>query len=145
MAAEDATFLSVEMTAAMVPVAGGLQRLAERVGRARALKIVLSGEPISGTTAGAMGMAAYVVPSTNVDSTVKDLVGKLATGPTKAYASSAALLKAWSVGGIAAADAQLLDLTAELFPSQDAQRGIAAAIEAINRGAKRSGLAFEGK
>src|SRR6266576_6711844 len=58
----DATFRCVEVTTAMLPIAGSLQRLAERVGRARASRYAMLGEPISGTEAGALGIATHVFP-----------------------------------------------------------------------------------
>jgi hypothetical protein len=35
----------------------------------------------------------------------------MATGPTRAYAAMRGMLKAWSNGGVSAADAVMLDLT----------------------------------
>src|SRR4029077_18762075 len=52
VAAEDATFFAVGIRSGNIPLAGGLQRLAERVGRARAAKLALLGEPFSGSIAG---------------------------------------------------------------------------------------------
>ena len=66
-AAEDATFFAVEIRSGNIPLAGGLQRLAERVGRARALKLALLGEPFSGITAGDLGIATLVVPEADLD------------------------------------------------------------------------------
>ena len=47
------------------PAAG----LAERVGRARAAKLALLGEPFSGIIAGDLGIATLVVPEANLDET----------------------------------------------------------------------------
>jgi enoyl-CoA hydratase/carnithine racemase len=55
VAAENATFRCVEVTTAMLPLAGALQRIAERAGRARASRFAMLGEPISGTEAGRAG------------------------------------------------------------------------------------------
>jgi enoyl-CoA hydratase/carnithine racemase len=60
--AENATFCCVEVTTAMLPIAGALQRIEERAGRARASRFAMLGEPISGTEAGALGIATQVVP-----------------------------------------------------------------------------------
>src|SRR6201993_1329723 len=46
VAAADAVFRCVEVTTAMLPIAGALQRLAERVGRARASRYAMLGDPI---------------------------------------------------------------------------------------------------
>src|SRR5438105_3358174 len=53
VAAEDATFFAVEIRSGNIPLAGGLQRLAESVGRARAAHLALSAEPSSSSITGA--------------------------------------------------------------------------------------------
>jgi len=45
VAAENATLRCVEVTTAMLPIAGALQRIAERAGRARAPRFAMLGEP----------------------------------------------------------------------------------------------------
>ena len=55
----------------MVPAAGALQRLAERVGRGRASRFVMLGEPISAPAAGQLGIAAQVVPEAELAQTVE--------------------------------------------------------------------------
>ena len=52
VAAEDAVFRCVEVTTAMLPIAGALQRIAERAGRARASRFAMLGKSISGRQAG---------------------------------------------------------------------------------------------
>ena len=51
-------FRCVEVTTGMLPIAGALQRLAERVGRGRASRFAMLGEPIPGALAGQLGIAA---------------------------------------------------------------------------------------
>src|SRR6266550_8259881 len=67
VAAENAVFCCVEVTTGMLPIAGALQRLAERAGRARASRFSMLGEPISGSQAGALGIATHVVPEGALD------------------------------------------------------------------------------
>src|SRR6266853_2975519 len=43
IAAEDAVFQNVEVTTGMVPIAGGMQRLAAHIGRARAVRMAIFG------------------------------------------------------------------------------------------------------
>jgi enoyl-CoA hydratase/carnithine racemase len=62
------------------------------------------GEPFSGIIAGDLGIATLVVPEADLDETSRKLVNKFANGPTKAYAAARTILKAWSAGGVAAAD-----------------------------------------
>src|ERR1700722_4594521 len=61
VAAENATFRCIEASVGTAPVAGGVQRLAEKAGRAYAARYVMLSEPMSGTTAGQLGVAAFVV------------------------------------------------------------------------------------
>src|SRR5260221_2187165 len=62
VAADTAVFRCVEVTTGMLPIAGALQRLAERVGRARASRYSMLGEPISGAEASTLGIATHIVP-----------------------------------------------------------------------------------
>src|ERR1700752_374764 len=96
VAAENAVFCCVEVTTGMLPIAGALQRIAERVGRGRASGFAMLGEPISGTLAGQLGIASHVVPEADVAATAEALAKKLAVGPTRSYAETRTLLKAWS-------------------------------------------------
>src|ERR1700740_3570056 len=58
VAADNAILRCVEVTTAMLPIAGALQRIAERAGRARASRMAVLGAPISGRDAGNFGIAA---------------------------------------------------------------------------------------
>ena len=145
VAAENATFRCVEVTTAMLPIAGALQRIAERAGRARASRFAMLGEPISGREAGEIGIATHVVPENALTAVAAKLTRQLATGPTKSYAATRTLLKAWSSGGVAAADLVMLDVAMELYDGADAQRGFASTADAFNRDIEPPPLVFEGK
>src|SRR6202158_131025 len=67
VAADSAVFRCVEVTTAMLPIAGALERLGERVGRARASRFAMLGEPIAGAQAGALGIATHVVADSQLD------------------------------------------------------------------------------
>jgi len=67
VASETAVFRCPEVATAMLPLAGALQRLAERVGRARASRFSMLGEPIPGAQAGALGIATHVVSDAQLD------------------------------------------------------------------------------
>jgi enoyl-CoA hydratase/carnithine racemase len=145
VAAENATLRCVEVTTAMLPIAGALQRIAERAGRARASRFAMLGEPISGREAGALGIATHVVPETELSATAAALAKRLATGPTRSYAATRTLLKAWSSGGVAVADLVMLDVAMELYNGADAQRGFANTADAFNKDIEPPTLVFEGK
>jgi hypothetical protein len=55
------------------------------------------------------------------------------------------MLKAWSNGGVAAADAVMLDLTMDLFSNKDATRGFAQTAKGIEENVERPALKFEGR
>ena len=46
VAAEDATFALPDILIGLLPVAGGTQRLSRLIGRAAALEMILTGEPV---------------------------------------------------------------------------------------------------
>src|SRR6266566_5009925 len=130
--ADSAVFRCVEVTTAMLPIAGALQRLAERVGRARASRFSMLGEPIPGAEAGALGIATHVVPDDRLDAEADALARRLASGPTRSYAATRTLLKAWSSGGVSGADLVMLDIAMELYNGPDAQRGFANTAKAFD-------------
>jgi enoyl-CoA hydratase/carnithine racemase len=145
VAAEDAVFRCVEVTTGMLPLAGALQRLAERVGRGRASRFAMLGDPISGALAGELGIATHVVSDAHVEHTAMELAQKLASGPTRSYAATRALLKAWSAGGVPGADAVLLDITMDLFNTEDCRRGFLNTAKAFDLEIEPPDMVFEGR
>src|SRR5580698_1415507 len=145
VAAENAIFRCVEVTTGMLPIAGALQRLAERVGRARASRFAMLGEPISGVEAGALGIATHVVDENELEETAEVLAKRLAAGPTRSYAETRTLLKAWSAGGVPAADAMMLDIAIDLFNSADCTRGFLNTAEAFNRDVEPPDMVFNNR
>jgi enoyl-CoA hydratase/carnithine racemase len=145
VAAENSTFRCIEASVGSAPVAGAVQRLAERAGRALAARYAMLSEPMSGATAGQLGVAAFVVADDQVESTAAELAERLSVGPTKSYAAIRALLKAWSAGGVAGADSVLLDITMGLHGSEDARRGRTARAEALKRGVEPESVKFQGR
>jgi enoyl-CoA hydratase/carnithine racemase len=145
VAADTAVFRCVEVTTGMLPVAGGLQRLAERVGRARAHRFAALGEPIPGTQAGELGIATHVVPEFQLDAEADALVRRLAVGPTRSYVATRTLLKVWSGGGVAAADEVVLDVAMELYDGTDVQRGFVNTAKAFDAGVEPPEIEFDGR
>jgi enoyl-CoA hydratase/carnithine racemase len=145
VAAENAVFRCVEVTTGMLPLAGALQRLAERVGRSRASRFAMLGEPILGAQAGQLGIATHVVPEAQLAQATETLAKKLAVGPTKSYAATRTLLKAWSAGGVAAADAMMLDITMDLYTTEDSTRGFLNTAEAFDRDVEPPDMVFHGR
>jgi len=145
VAADDANFRCVEVTTGMLPIAGALQRLAERAGRARASRWAMLGEPISGQEAFDYGIITHVVAEADVEAAALALAEQLATGPTRSYHTTRILLKAWSGGGVPAADSIMLDLTMELFLTEDCRRGFLSTAKAFNEGVEPPRIPFDGR
>jgi enoyl-CoA hydratase len=129
VAAEDATFGQPEVRIGVMPGGGGTQRLTRAIGKARAMAMILTGEPIDARTAEALGLVSRVVsPEATVDAAL-ELAGRIAALPPLAVrAAKAAILQA-----------DLLDLEAGLaaereaffglFETDDQAEGMAAFIE----------------
>jgi enoyl-CoA hydratase/carnithine racemase len=145
VAADSASFRCIEPSVGTAPVCGGVQRIAERAGPALAARYVMLSEVMSGTTAGDLGIAAFVVPEADVERTASDLAIRLSNGPTRSYAAIRALLKAWAAGGVPGADQVVLDLTMPLHNTEDARRGRTARVEAMKRGMEPEPVTFFGR
>ena len=70
---------------------------------------------------------------------------KLARGPTRAYAAHKALLRAWAVGGVAAADRSDVRFGHSLFETEDVKAGLTSAVNALKAGNPRPILDFKGR
>ena len=138
IAAESASFHATETQTGMVPLAGGLQRLAERIGRGRTIDLVFLSQPLNGDAAKDIGLATQVVAEADVEDVASALAQRLAAGPTMAYGTARALLKSWSSGGVAGADDVQMDLTMRLFDTTDAQQAFLSLKRAIESGGDKS-------
>jgi 2-(1,2-epoxy-1,2-dihydrophenyl)acetyl-CoA isomerase len=70
--------------------------LARSAGAARASELILRGEPFTAEQAQAWGLVGEVVPAAELDAAARALAGRLAAGPTLAYAAAkAALQRGW--------------------------------------------------
>lgn len=145
IATDSARFRHPEATLGVITLLGGVQRVAERAGRARAARWALSTEVVSAADALAAGVIAEVVDDDQLESATTRWAQMLARGATRAHAAHKRLLDAWSTGGVQSADALIPEMATQLFHTQDAQRGVASAVEALNKGSARPDLEFAGR
>jgi enoyl-CoA hydratase/carnithine racemase len=103
------------------------------------------GEPISAPVASLLGIATQVVQDAELAGTVEGMAQKLAIGPTQSYAATRTLLKAWSFGGVPAADAAMLEVVTNLFNTADFTRGFQSRAEAIDRGLQPPEVIFNNR
>ena len=88
VAKESALFLLAFSRIGLMPDGGATATVAAAVGRARAMRMALLGEGISGREAYDAGLVSHVATDADFDATVEKLVRRLAGGPPLAYAAT---------------------------------------------------------
>ena len=78
-AAQDAQIGLTEARIGAIPGAGGTQRMPRVIGAARALEMMLTGEPVTGTRAEQIGLVHAAVPGDELDAYVKRIADVLAS------------------------------------------------------------------
>lgn len=86
--ADDALLGLPEITLGVIPGAGGTQRLPRLVGKAVATRMILTGRPVRGSEAPAIGLAEQALPAAEVIDAAMALAGRFAAGPTQALAAA---------------------------------------------------------
>jgi enoyl-CoA hydratase/carnithine racemase len=123
--AADGTMLGLpETRLGIVPLAGGVERLAARAGLGRARAVALGGDLYSAADLARWGAIDRVVAPDELHAEAEKFVRRLAGGPTRAYAVVKELARAYTTDGIEGADARLLDAAVGLFDTEDARGGI---------------------
>jgi len=84
IAGENASFGQPEIRVGIMPGAGGTQRLTRAIGKFQAMKMLLTGLPVSGREAFAMGLASEVVEDGKVQERAAELAGIIAGMPPMA-------------------------------------------------------------
>ena len=79
IASEEAQLGLTEARIGAIPGAGGTQRLPRLIGAARALDMILTGEPVSARRAAEIGLVNAVVPGDALDAHAERLAGVLAS------------------------------------------------------------------
>jgi len=81
VAADDARFGQPEINVGVMPGAGGTYLLARAVGKAVAMKMALTGDPLPAREAFAAGLVSEIVPAGEVLARALELAGKIARKP----------------------------------------------------------------
>jgi enoyl-CoA hydratase len=129
VASETARFGQPEINVGLMPGAGGTQRLARTIGKAKAMEMVLVGAPIDAVTAERLGLVNRVVPVADLLDAAKSLAQKIASRPPLSVKlTKQAVLKAFELPLSEAVEYER-KLFYLLFATEDAQEGISAFIE----------------
>ena len=126
IAADDAQFGQPELKLGVIPGAGGTQRLARAVGRARAMELVLTGRRIGAAEAERMGLVTAVVPAAEVVTAALDLAARIAAMPPLAVQAAKAAVNAAQELPLADGLRFERDRFERLFGTEDQREGMAA-------------------
>jgi enoyl-CoA hydratase/carnithine racemase len=125
--AAEGTMLGLpEIRLGIVPLAGGVERIAARAGLTRARTVALSGELQPAEVVAGWGVIDRVLPANELHQSAEAFAGALAAGPSDALAVVKRLARAYVHDGVPGADALLLDAAVPLFDTEDARSGIEA-------------------
>jgi enoyl-CoA hydratase/carnithine racemase len=128
--AAEGTMLGLpETRLGIVPLAGGVERVAARAGLGRARAIALSGDLYGAEDFAALGVIDRVVAADRLHAEAEEFARRLAEGPTRAFSVVKQLSQAFATEGVAGADRLLLDAAVGLFDTQDARGGIKSYLE----------------
>jgi enoyl-CoA hydratase/carnithine racemase len=125
VAGESARFAQVERHIGTTTLLGGIHRLAERAGSARAKQIVFDGDQYPARQFADWNIVNHVVPDDQLLESATEVARRYAGGPTQAMAAGKALVRRYLDNGIRDADRGVLDSGAPLFETRDMQRGVA--------------------
>ena len=145
IAGETARFGHPEQGIGIITLLGGIYRVAERVGRSKAMEWALTSEQLSAHVMERHGVVNRVVPDAELLQEATALATKLSTTATRAHAAHKTLLRVWATGGVAAADEAMFDIALPLFESEDAELAILASASAYKAGMPRPSFAFKGR
>ena len=124
LAANNARFKFPEATLGIMTLQGGVYLLAERIGRTKAIELVMLSKTIDADQMRDWNVVSQVVERSNLEAASIELARHFATGPTNAFAGTKQLLKIWTNLGSAAARDALYDITMPLFDHPDVQQAL---------------------
>ncbi len=123
-ASENAQFAAAEVLIGIVPIGGGVQRLTQRTGIARAKEITLGGRFIKPEKLERWNVINRVLPEQElIDKAIKFMKIQ-SNGPTIAFNTIKKLLREYYDKGLEKSDKLLLDIVPKLFETEDIQIGI---------------------
>jgi enoyl-CoA hydratase/carnithine racemase len=134
IAERSARFAFPEAQLGILTLQGGMIRIAEHMGRAKAAELVFLSEPVDAEDMAAWTVVNRVVKDGDLDKEIWTLVARLAAGPAKAYAATKSVWRLWAEQGAGCAKAALYDISMPLFDAEDVQKALRDAAEAIDSG-----------
>jgi enoyl-CoA hydratase len=129
VAGDDAVFGQPELSIGVIPGAGGTQRLARAVGRARAMDLVLTGRQVRADEAERLGIVSVVVPAAEVLDAALDRASAIAALPVEAVRAAKAAVNAAQQVPLDEGLRFERDRFEALFDTHDQEEGMVAFLE----------------
>ncbi len=126
VAADTATFGMAEASLGLIPLLGGVQRVVQRAGPARAKEMAMFGRRHDPVALERWGIINLVVAEAELPAASMSWARQLAAGPTIALRGIKALANLSARHGIAGADARQNEMNSRMWASNDQKRGLAA-------------------
>ena len=129
VAGRSAKFCQPEIRIGIMPGIGGTQRLVRAVGKAKAMRMALTGRPITAQEAWVAGLVSEVVPDGEVMGTALEMARTIAAMPPLAAEQIKEVILAGMDAPLETALALERKANALLFASRDQKEGMQAFIE----------------
>jgi enoyl-CoA hydratase/carnithine racemase len=126
IAASSAKLGLVEGALGLHPLMGGIQRLIDRAGVARAKEMVMLARRYDAATLERWNIINRVVPDSDLETVTMSIARELAAGPTIAHGATKRLALLHLNEGSRASDEGMKDIHAPIFSTADLQRGLEA-------------------
>ena len=126
VAADTASFGMAEASLGLLPLLGGVQRVTQRVGPARAKELAMFGRRNDPVALERWGLINLVIAESELPNASMSWARQLAAGPTVALRGIKRLANLSARHGIAGADAQQTEINNSMWASEDSKRGLAA-------------------
>jgi len=145
IASRTARFLFPEAGLGIMTLQGGAMQLAERVGRTKALELVLLSEPIAAQWLADRNVINRLVDEASLKEETEALAAALAARSPRVNGATKAFLRLWAENGRRPAMDALYDISMPLFDMEDVQRIMREATDAINAGKGFPSTTFTGR
>ena len=129
VAAESASFLLAFARIGLMPDGGSSVSVAASIGRARAMRMALLGDPLSGREAYDAGLVSHLADDDAFETVVADVVGRLASGAPLGQAATKRAVNAATYGGLDDALERERTAQAMLLRTRDVAEGMRAFAE----------------
>jgi enoyl-CoA hydratase len=129
VAGDEATFGQPEINLGVIPGAGGTQRLARAIGKARTMELVLTGRRVDAAEAQRLGLVTRVVAAAETLAAALDLAAAVAAQPPGAVRAAVSAVRAAFETPLAEGLTVERDLFRALFGTPDQEEGMRAFLD----------------